>query len=93
MVERSATRSPSASAKDIDDFIAKRAQLRIRDGEATSQEVIEEFWRASEAKHRRQRHEENRWRWIRFYDLMARNHARIAEESRRKADALIEGRS
>jgi hypothetical protein len=87
------TRADAAAESEIDRFVECEDDKRRRYGGLSYQEELMLMWKESEIKHREQLREENRWHWIRFYDLMAQNHARIAEESRRKADALLEGGS
>jgi hypothetical protein len=35
------------------------------------------------------RREVNRWEWIKFYDRLARNHARLSEEHAVRAEKLL----
>ena len=73
-----------ASASDqIDRLIEKRA------GERSAEEERAEMWRRSEARHRERIREANRAEWIDFYSRMCESHARIAEDFRGRAEALL----
>lgn len=48
-----------------------------------------ESWKASVARDRERKRQQNRWRWARFFDRMAANHAAISEDFRRRAEELL----
>ncbi len=58
------------------------------------QQFIEDAWAESARVHQRRTRERNRWEWIRFFERMAENHARMSEDYGRRASALLgEGRA
>jgi hypothetical protein len=50
----------------------------------------EEAWTENCRQHAEQRRERNRWEWVRYFERMAENHARISEDYRRRAEELCE---
>jgi hypothetical protein len=74
------------------------AMIRRRDTERRKSEgerLEEVLWAESERRYTRRQREQNRWEWVRYFDRMARNHARLSEEYERRAEELCEenGRS
>jgi hypothetical protein len=68
----------------LDQFILKRNRER---GDANK---VEELWRASEARHRERRREENLVAWRSFHAYMQALHAGLAAEHEAKAKGLLE---
>jgi hypothetical protein len=50
----------------------------------------EELWMESTRRFHARRREENRWAWIRHFDRMAANHAKLSEDYQRRAEKLCE---
>jgi hypothetical protein len=69
---------------EIDQFILKRNRER------DEAHAIQELWRASEARHRERRREENLEAWRSFHGHMQALHAGLAAEHEAKAKALLE---
>ncbi len=69
---------------ELDRFIERRAR------EAGEAELIEAAWAESVRRHNARLREQNRWEWIRFFDRMARSHARISEDYQCRAEQLLE---
>jgi hypothetical protein len=51
--------------------------------------AAEDLWKGSIARHRDRKRQQNRWAWIRFFDRMSASHEALAEDYRRRAEALI----
>lgn len=73
----------TASAQ-IDVLIERRATEHANANELAA------IWARSEAVHREKLRQEHRWQWIRYFECLADSHARIADENRAKAEALLE---
>jgi hypothetical protein len=71
------------------DQIEKLIERRSRK-EPDPDELSPSYQESGRRYHARRR-EALRWEWIRFYERLAENHARLAEENRCKAAALLPG--
>ncbi len=68
-------------------FIAHRHEKRVaEEGERRAEEI----WQESVRRYHEREREQNRWAWVRHFDLMAANHAKLAEEYERRASELCE---
>lgn len=72
-----------AAEASIDRFIEQRSEQRDRSN------ALEEMWAASARRHREKLRRENRALWYEFHLRLADSHARIADENRAKAEALL----
>jgi hypothetical protein len=53
-------------------FVAKREREQAN--------VLAAAWKASEARHRDRKRQQNRWAWIRHFDRMSASHEALAED-------------
>ncbi len=70
--------------KELEAFISRRAD-KTPDPDTTEPSYAESVRRF----HVRRR-EAHKWEWVRYFDRLARNHARLAQENEARAAALIE---
>jgi hypothetical protein len=61
-----------------------------RAGERNAANELAEMYAESARRHRERKREENRWEWVRFFDCLAANHARISREYERRVERLLE---
>lgn len=73
-----------AAEASIDRFILQRSASKDKAN------LLAQEWAASERRHREKLRQEHRWQWIRYSECLADSHARIADENRAKAEALLE---
>jgi hypothetical protein len=71
------------------DSIDALIERRVR--EKSNANELEEMYAESTRRHREKIREANRWGWARFYERLAENHAKLAEENRKRAAELLEG--
>ncbi len=69
--------------KSLDEFINSRSKAKDKANELAA------AWARSEAVHREKLRRENRALWYEFHLRLADSHARIADENRAKAEALL----
>ena len=68
----------------LDKLIAKRAAV------VSPANAREALWKDSVRRHEAAVRRRNRWEWIRHFDLMAANHAALAERYKARAEELLE---
>jgi hypothetical protein len=69
---------------DLDRLIERRASREPDPDE------LEPTYAESVRRFNARRQNQYRWEWVRYFDRMARNHARLAEEHAARAEALME---
>ena len=74
-------------ARDVDAELDRLIMRRRGDNPANAREAL---WAQSERRHKAAKRERNRWEWIRHFDLMAANHAALAETYKARAEQLLE---
>ena len=72
-----------ATEAELTRLIQKRAAVE-------DPEALDELWEASARRHHEQIRRQNRWEWVRYFDRMATNHARLAADYERRAEELCE---
>ena len=77
----------STAFERVDALVNKRA------AERAAANAAEDLWKGSIARHRDRKRQQNRWRWVRYFDRLAANHAAISADYERRAEALISGAS
>ncbi len=68
----------------LDKLIERRSSSNLDPDE------LEPSYAESVRRFHARRQESHRWEWVRYFDRMARNHARLAEEHAARAEALME---
>jgi len=58
--------------------------------QSEGERLEEELWAESERRHTARTREQNRWEWVRYFDRMAANHARLSESYEARAEALCQ---
>lgn len=69
---------------DLDRLIERRGSSE------PNPDTMEPSYAESVRKFNARRREANRWEWVRYFDRLARNHARLSEEHAARAEALME---
>jgi hypothetical protein len=64
--------------------------IERRSDAAPDPDEREESYMESVRRFHARRQDQYRWEWVRYFDRMARNHARLAEEHAARAEALME---
>ena len=67
----------------LDKLIERRSSSNLDPDE------LEPSYAESVRRFNARRREVNRWEWIKFYDRLARNHARLSEEHAARAEKLL----
>jgi hypothetical protein len=68
---------------DIDRLIERRSDA------TPDPDTLEASYVESVRRFNARRREVHRWEWIKFYDRLARNHARLSEEHAARAEKLL----
>lgn len=68
---------------DLDRLIERRSDA-TPDPDTTEASYLE-----SVRRYHARRQDQHRWEWVKFYDRMSRNHARLAEEHAARAEKLL----
>jgi hypothetical protein len=87
-------RGPEAAERQIDAFIQRRAEQRLREnGRTASQDAAtarEALWGSSVRRYKERQRRQSVAAWFGFYCRMADNHAALAEDYQRRAEELCE---
>ena len=65
--------------------------LNKRAAERVAANAAEDLWKGAVARYRDRKRQQNRCRWVRYYDRMAASHAAISVDYRRRAEELVGG--
>ena len=88
------TRGPEAAERQIDAFIERQAEKRIREnGRTASQDAAsarEALWAMSVERYNEHRRRQIRAAWFSHFCLMAENHRALSEHYERRAEELCE---
>jgi hypothetical protein len=78
-----------ARGYQVEADLERLIERRSRKGEVDPDER-EEAWMESVRRHHAKIRERNRWEWVRYFDRMAENHAKLSEDYQRRAEKLCE---